>query len=450
MTIDLSRRSLLASGAVFGLAATAQPARAQSPRRLVAERRVLDIDGKSVSVFGLRQSDGTAGLTLEPGERFTGDLLNKTNEDTIVHWHGQTPPNVQDGVAETGSPLIPPGGTQNYDFAARAGTHWMHSHRGLQEQQLMAAPLVVRSAEDLKRDAQEVVVLLHDFSFKEPAELLSKLGGGHAMHHGGMPADLNDVEYDAYLANDRTLNDPLVVRTERNGRVHLRLINGATTTAFWIGLGGATATVFAVDGNPVRPVSGARFPLAQGQRLDLLITMPKGGGSVPVLAQREGDRARTGIVLATANAPVARIASQADTVAGPIDLSLEQRLSAAAPPATAAAANTLKIALTGSMMPYAWGIAQHGPLSVKPGQRVTLEMTNRSPMAHAMHLHGHHFQIVVLNGKALAGALRDTVLVPIGASVKVAFDADNPGRWLLHCHHLLHMVTGMMTEIRYT
>ncbi len=450
MTIDLSRRSLLASGVVLGLAATARPARAQSPRSLVAERRLLDIDGKSASVFALRQPDGTPGLTLEPGERFTVGLLNKTNEDTIVHWHGQTPPNVQDGVAETGSPLIPPGGTQNYDFAARAGTHWMHSHRGLQEQQLMAAPLVVRSAEDLKRDAQEVVVLLHDFSFKEPAELLSKLGGGHAMHHAGMPADLNDVEYDAYLANDRTLTDPLVVRTERNGRVHLRLINGATTTAFWIGLGGATATVFAVDGNPVRPVSGTRFPLAQGQRLDLMITMPKGGGSVPVLAQREGDRARTGIVLATANAPVARIASQADTVAGPIDLSLEQRLSAAAPPATAAAANTLKIALTGSMMPYAWGIAQHGPLSVKPGQRVTLEMTNRSPMAHAMHLHGHHFQIVVLNGKALAGALRDTVLVPIGASVKVAFDADNPGRWLLHCHHLLHMVTGMMTEIRYT
>jgi FtsP/CotA-like multicopper oxidase with cupredoxin domain len=78
-----------------------------------------------------------------------------------------------------------------------------------------------------------------------------------------------------------------------------------------------------------------------------------------------------------------------------------------------------------------------------------LEMVNRSPMAHPMHLHGHHFQVVGVNGKALQGAMRDTVLVPIGSAVTIAFDADNPGNWLLHCHNLLHMATGMMTEVAY-
>jgi Multicopper oxidase len=47
------------------------------------------------------------------------------------------------------------------------------------------------------------------------------------------------------------------------------------------------------------------------------------------------------------------------------------------------------------------------------------------------------------------GAVRDTVLVPVMGKVRVAFDADNPGRWVLHCHNLYHMATGMMTELRY-
>src|SRR5690606_18824610 len=123
-------------------------------------------------------------------------------------------------------------------------------------------------------------------------------GAGTAMS-GGVPMDLNDVEYDAYLANDRTLDDPEVVPVERGGRVRLRLINGATSTAFWIDLGTLEGTVVAVDGNPVRPVSGRRFPMTMGQRLDILVQVPAGSGAFPILAQREGDRQRNGIVLAT-------------------------------------------------------------------------------------------------------------------------------------------------------
>ena len=384
----------------------------------------------------------------------------------------------------------------------------------------MAAPLVVRSAEDLRLDAQEVIVLLHDFSFRDPAELLAELVGGGGMPgmtpapagtsagnipsipatghimpgRHGMPAavmhgmqgmqgmtatppsqpmavmpgmtptpdtvlpgtkpDLNDITYDAYLANDRTLDDPVVIRTERNGRIRLRLINGAASTAFWIDLGGATATILAVDGNAVRPIIASRFPLAQAQRLDLLIMMPAGGGTVPVLAQREGDRVRTGVILATPDAMVTRISDQADAEAAAIDLSIEQRLVAETPLPPNSPGVTHRIALTGAMMPYVWSIDDKTwnnrvPIRVAKGQRVVLEMLNRTPMAHPMHLHGHHFQVVSLNGVSLSGAVRDTVLVPGNGAVSVAFDADNPGRWVLHCHNMFHMAAGMMTEIAY-
>lgn len=57
-------------------------------------------------------------------------------------------------------------------------------------------------------------------------------------------------------------------------------------------------------------------------------------------------------------------------------------------------------------------------------------------MAHPMHLHGHAFQVIAVNGKLVNGAIRDTVLVtPMMGSVRIAFDADNPGRWAFHCHN---------------
>ena len=48
-----------------------------------------------------------------------------------------------------GQDPIPPGQSFDYDFAnTRSGTHWMHSHMGLQEQQLLAAPLIVRETKE--------------------------------------------------------------------------------------------------------------------------------------------------------------------------------------------------------------------------------------------------------------------------------------------------------------
>ena len=106
------------------------------------------------------------------------------------------------------------------------------------------------------------------------------------------------------------------------------------------------------------------------------------------------------------------------------------------------------------MSPYSWTIngktfADRTPLTVAAGQRVELAIANRTMMAHPMHLHGHHFQLVSISGASLNGPLRDTLLVPPMTSAVVAFDANNPGRWLYHCHNLYHMAAGMMTELVY-
>jgi FtsP/CotA-like multicopper oxidase with cupredoxin domain len=417
-------------------------------------------------VFGLTGPNGKPGITLSPGERFRVDLVNETGTSSIIHWHGQLPPWTQDGFPWPQTPPIAAGDTHSYDYAPIPGTFWMHSHQGMQEQSLMTAPLIVHSAEDLRADRQEVVLMLDDFSFHTPEELLAGLtkpsggqsaipeAGASTMSMGsGMAMDLNDIDYDAFLANDRTLADPEVIRTEPGGRVRLRLINAASSTEFWIDLGALTGTVIAADGHPVRPVRGTRLPLAIAQRLDVLIDLP-GNGAYPIFAQVEGKQARTGIVLAAAGAPVSRLAAEAAENAPPVDLSLERRLEAVTSLAPRAPDVTHRVILAGAMAPYAWSLNGEfwpnvTPLMIARGQRVAIEMLNHTMMAHPMHLHGHAFQVVAIDGAPLAGAVRDTVLVPPMGSVTIAFDADNPGRWAFHCHILYHQVTGMMTEVRY-
>jgi FtsP/CotA-like multicopper oxidase with cupredoxin domain len=491
--ITVSRRSLLGAAVATGIQSVlpaAAGALAPARRRLLATTRVLEVNGQAARVFGLVGPDGRPGIRLAAGERFRVDLANDSGVRTLVHWHGQLPPWTQDGFPWPETPPIANHAVAGYDYAPVPGTYWMHSHHAMQEQRLMTAPLIVHDAAERADDRQEIVLMLDDFSFRTPAELLGELAGKDAaavrvmMRHvedaptsGGatpahgmartdrmagmrmppsqaMPMDLNDVQYDAFLANDRTLADPEVVRVEHAGRIRLRVINGASSSQFWIDLGALTGRVVATDGHAAQPVSGRRFPLAMAQRLDILLDLP-GPGAFPILAQLEGAARRTGIVLATAGASVPRIAGRAATPAPAVDHSLETRLVAARPLAPRAPDLVRTVVLAGAMKPYAWSMngeywPRVTPLTLRRGQRVEIELVNRSMMAHPIHLHGHVFQVVAINGARRQGAMRDTVLVsPMGGRVRIAFDADNPGRWPFHCHNLYHMVTGMMTELRY-
>jgi FtsP/CotA-like multicopper oxidase with cupredoxin domain len=270
----------------------------------------------------------------------------------------------------------------------------------------------------------------------------------------GMGTDLNDINFDAYLANDRTLSDPEIVPASAGDQIRLRLINGATATNFWIDLGELKGQLIAVDGDAVKPVTVSHFPLAGAQRADVLLRLP-GAGVYPIIAQREGGPERTGIIIATPGAAIAKLADSSDAVTAACGLRLEAQLAAAQPLPARAPDRVYQLSLTGGMMGYNWGInglqwGNHQPLTVKPGERVAIDMVSNSMMAHPMHLHGHHFQVVAVNGTAISGAMRDTVLVPPMGAVRIVFDANNPGRWLLHCHNLYHMASGMMTEVIYT
>ena len=486
----LSRRAFLSAlatsttlPAVARSQSAPQPGAANdTPTVLRLERRSIEVKGKSASVFGIRQPNGTFGIRTDVGQRFRVRVDNAIDEPSLIHWHGMTPPWQQDGVPGISGPPIPAGGSADYDFPLRfGGTYWMHSHQGLQEQLMMSAPLIIRDQRD-RPDQQEVVVMLADFSFTPPEQIFAKLKTGSSMAAMARPSqpapvtekmkgmkamknlamgaaagkpDLNDVTYDAFLASDRTLDDPEVVKIEPGGRVLLRIINSASMSAFHIDVGRLDGELIAVDGWRGAPVVARRFPIAVAQRLDIRLAIPRAQASHPIIAVLEGEARQTGIVLRAGNAPVDRIASEAAQASGALSLELESRLRAAAPLKVRKADRVHTIDLTGEMAGYVWSInnvpwsKDTPPLPVAKGERVELVMTNRTMMPHPMHLHGHEFQVVEIDGKRFAGAVRDTVLVPPGRKVVVAFDANNPGHWAFHCHLLYHLEAGMFATFRY-
>jgi FtsP/CotA-like multicopper oxidase with cupredoxin domain len=459
--LKLSRRGFLAAGAL----ALSTPSFAAPAPRLTIGSRILDVKGKAAKVFGIIGSNGKLGLEMVFGERFALELKNDLAEETAIHWHGLTPPTAQDGVPHLSAAALQAGEARLYDFEnKKAGTHWMHSHLGLQEQNLLAAPLIVRETDKPVFEEQEHVVMLHDFTFRNSAEILAELksgGGAHAMHNMGkmkMNASMMrmmaaDVEYDAMLANDRTLDDPEILRVEKNGAVRLRIINASAATNLWIDLGELTGDLIAVDGNTVLPFKASRFPLAIAQRADIRLQVPQGSGAWPILFQSEGSTLRSGVILQSGDGQVAKLSDRG--VAGDVvDLAMEAQLKSLAKVIDEPVDHSELVELTGGDKNYEWGLnyrsMMHDVLfNVRQGERVEVVLRNMTSMAHPMHMHGHYFKVVGIGSKRIDGAVRDTILVPVGEQVTIQFQADNPGNWAFHCHHLYHMNSGMMASIAY-
>ena len=478
--MHLSRRTLLAAtaGLAAGLPSTQGLTQAPGRKTLRLINRVIEVNGKPATRYGAFQPSGAWGITLDEGEAFDVRLENGLDVLSGLHWHGLNPPWRQDGVPYISGPPIAPGKFADYSFPAQpAGTRWMHSHFGLQEQNLLAAPLIVREQSAIRSGLQEVVMLLEDFSWTKPSLIFEELrkpkpmtamgnmtGGMSNMSRGGMNMpgmnmssgggmDLNDVTYDAFLANDRTLADPQVFDVEKGAEVRLRIINAAASTNFMIELGNVEGTVLTVDGNPVVPMKVRQFPLAIAQRVDIVVRLPADGSALPVLARGEGLTKQTGVILRPRGAAVAKIPEMAETAASALGLMDEMKLRAAQPLPSRPIDRSVPVDLTGNMSGYVWGMAVHGmegvPVTVEKGERVELVMRNTTMMAHPMHMHGPSFQVTEINGQAFAGAVRDVVLVPPRTTVRVVFDADNPGIWAFHCHNLYHMAAGMFATVVY-
>ncbi len=474
---------------------------ASEPVRLFVKEVPLKVLGKEVTVIAIEQADGTHGYSPEKDDGFHVEVVNQLKVPTTIHWHGLILPNRMDGVPFVTQNPIAPGKSFRYDFPLKqSGTYWMHSHYGLQEQLYNSAPMIIWTPEERAKADRQVVVMLSDFSFTPPEQILKELKGGMQMPSmkenppgkkmemsdskkvsGGMgdsapveviaqkwddqkqrlvrtvlraPEAEIDVKYDALIANRRTLDDPEMISVHAGESVLLRLIAASSSQNFYVDTGTLDAELLAVDGKAVQPIKGSFFQLGVAQRIDLKVTIPKEGGAYPILAQGEGTKLLCGVVLITKEASVPQLSRTASASTAALDNTQEKRLRAVNPLPDRSFDRTLPAALGGDMATYVWKIngaayPNRNSLDLRTGERVGMVFTISTSMGHPMHLHGHDFQVVEIDGEKISGALRDTLLVPPGSKMTVAFDADNAGIWALHCHLLYHLDSGMFTVVKY-
>jgi FtsP/CotA-like multicopper oxidase with cupredoxin domain len=490
--------SVLVAILVNGVSRAAPPESTTEPKtvKLFARETSITVLGKTTKVMALTQASGEEGYSPEQAKGFHVEVVNQLPVPTSIHWHGLILPNLMDGVPFVTQDPIPPGGSRRYDFPlVQSGSYWMHSHYGLQEQQLLAAPMVIRSPAQSKVADAEFTVMLSDFSFTSPQDILKGLMGKNqatkektqkknmsdqkAMSmsqqkqslvvpqwdeaskrlisrevQSGLP-DI-DVQYDALLANGQTVDDPQVFQVKSGQNVLLRMTGASSATNFFIDTDKLNATIVATDGEAVQPLKGNFFQLSIAQRLDLLVTIPETGGVFPILALAEGTSLQAGVLLATPGTKIPKqlFGIRAQKTMGGLDNTQEIRLVAKEPLPDKPVQRTLPSVLGGNMMAYTWTIngapyPNRNSLNVREGERVELVISNKTAMSHPMHLHGHVFQVIEIDGRKIAGAKRDTILVPPRSTIKVAFDANNPGVWAYHCHILYHLATGMFTVVKY-
>lgn len=428
-----------------------------APTILEVKNKTINVNGKDSKVFTIEQPDGTWGYYAKSGDTFNVIVKNKLSKPTVIHWHGILLPNDQDGVELT-QKAIAPNGSYHYQFKLKqSGTYWMHSHFGFQEQKFAEAPLII---DDGKYENQ-ATIMFQDFSFKKPETIMADLENGKmdGMDMSGMDmsrhikADLNDIKYDAFLTNYQTPQNPQVYTFKPNSKVRLRFINGASSTNFWINLGKLKGTIIAVDGEDIKPVSGYMFPLAIAQRMDIVVKLPNVRGIYPILGQVEGLKDQTGILISTnPKLKPNKINSLANNAAPALNYISELKFTSLNPLPVRKVDKVVNIDLGGNMQEYVWTINNQvwpdiTPIQLKKGDRVELDINNKTMMMHPIHLHGNVFEVVSIDGKAVKGALRDTVFITPNTTVKVIFDANEPGKWMLHCHMLYHMHSGMMTYV---
>jgi Putative multicopper oxidases len=474
---------------------------ASEPVRLFVKEVPLKVLGKEVTVIAIEQADGTHGYSPEKNDGFHVEVVNQLKVPTSIHWHGLVLPNLMDGVPFVTQNPIAPGKSFRYDFPLKqSGTYWMHSHYGLQEQLYNSAPLIIWTPEERAKADRQIVVMLSDFSFTPPEQILQGLKSGMQMarmkknpsgkksessNSGNMSGSMGkslpveviaqkwddqkqrlvrtilrapeaeiDVKYDALLANRRTLDDPEIVSVGAGESVLLRLIAASSSQNFYVDTGALEAEILAVDGKAVRPIKGNFFQLGVAQRLDLKVTIPKEGGAYPILAQGEGTKLLCGVVLVTKGASVPQLSRTASISTAALDNTQEKRLRALNPLPDRTIDRTLPATLGGNMATYVWTIngaayPNRKSLDIRSSERVGIAFTISTNMGHPMHLHGHDFQVVEIDGEKISGALRDTLFVPPRSQMTVAFDADNAGIWPLHCHLLYHLDSGMFTVVKY-
>jgi FtsP/CotA-like multicopper oxidase with cupredoxin domain len=358
-------------------------------------------------------------LRVRQGDLVEVTLANDDIEDGVtIHWHGVDVPNAEDGVAGVTQDAVLPGQTHTYRFRPeQVGTFWYHTHED--------------ASNGVKRGLYGTLVILP----RKP-----------------LPQKL-DLALPVHTFSGRTAigtDDEARHRAVRPGtQVRLRLVN-TNSSPMRVRLAGMKASVVAIDGADVQPApvpEGEAIEVGAGGRYDVAFKMP------PAVVSAEVEKSKAALVLspdgtgeppAESSRPVFDPAARGPAVPAEVaEFDRTFRLEIGQKPGFLDGKPGRHWSLNGKLYP------RTPMFMVSIGDLVRIVLVNDSGSIHPMHLHGHHFLVLTRDGKAVRPWSTDTLNMLPHEEYEVAFRANNPGLWMLHCHNLDHSAGGLTMHVMY-
>ncbi len=315
---------------------------------------------------------------------------------------------------------------------------------------------------------------------------------------GGM--DLSDVGYDAFLINGK--RDTQLLTAHPGEKIRVRIINAAASTYFYVALGDVPMKVISADGVDIEPTMAKEFLMGMAETYDILFEVPEHKNYELKATAQDGTGSASGWIGMGENVPApvrpapdlyapmnhgghgnhARHASHNPAPNTPDNAENSHHMhhpashasheSSPAPESTVdtltvdnlrsesvtafspnARVTDVRLVLDGDMSRYVWhingkAIHQERNITIEEGDVVRFTLDNKTMMHHPMHLHGHFFRVLTDAGER--SPLKHTVDVSPHSSRTIEFLANEPGEWMLHCHNLYHLKTGMARVVRYS
>ncbi|MGH8668574.1 MAG: multicopper oxidase family protein [Burkholderiales bacterium] len=449
----MKRREFLATAAALAVAPGISFAKPKKLGLGPARQFLVGAANPATDVWAYNGTVPGPELRFKQGERLAIAVENALGVETTVHWHGIRLPNAMDGVPHlTQAPIAAHGGRFLYEFdLPDAGTYWYHPHLGSPEQVArgLYGALIVEERDPPAVD-RDLVWVLSDWRLDRQARNVEDFGGFMDSSHAGRIGNTVTV--------NGAIRESFAVRAGE--RIRLRLINASNARIYALSFEGHQPWIVALDGQPVAPYWEGRVVLGPAMRADVTLDC----GAAP------GSRHRV----------IDDFYSRRTYRLLDLEYSKDKPLRESFEPAPRLAPNTIpeadpgkalrhRIVFGGGMMgampsqrehrglfwtvngkPVPEGDHAHAPLlTFARGSSNLIELVNDTSWHHPIHLHGHVFRVVSKNGRQVMPSQRaDTVLLDPDSRAEIAFVADNPGNWMLHCHVLEHQVTGMMAVVR--
>ncbi len=435
-------------------------------KRLRAQKISWEIArNRPTQLWGFLKNTFAPPLVVSQDETFDLTLSNQLAMETIgLHWHGIRVPNSMDGVPYLTQSPITLGESYRYRFTSPdAGTYWYHthSHSLMQLRMGLVGPLIIREKKPYPVD-EDLILLMNDWSLDRNMQMDRRLLRNDFL---SMPT----AAHDGLLGNVVTVNGKVnpTLRVAPRSRLRLRFINAATARIFYVNIPRNLNPHFlAVDGQPVPVEPYRKIVLAPGMRMDIIADMPsdvflKKTGEIQIndnayrnkeyLFRLVGDgkpiRSQSlSKINPLPNNPIPKIRG---------DKARKIRVSLQGGAMSGMMRGGMGGMIRGMMSGLFWSIngvamPEKGhydkPIfKVKKDRHVILELENITAFSHPIHLHGHTFFILSRNGiKAKNPRSSDTIFMNPNEKAEIGFVADNPGKWMFHCHIIDHQVSGMM------